>query len=106
MKPAPGFREKYRIENLFDRIIIGYISKPMLENPDLITVPAYETSYYYKGVPFERINPYSAEEKTYYHKPLGSIERRLSTSPLIPGQDRDVIRIFGMESTTYKLTFY
>jgi len=106
LKPAPGFREKYRVENLFDRIIIGYISKSMLENPDLITVLPYETSHYYKGVPYERIYPYSPEERTYYHKPLGSIERRLSTSPLIPGQDRDVIRIFGMESVTYKLNFY
>jgi len=72
-KPAKGFRYKMRIENLIDNIIVGYIYKPALTNPDLISqLPVYEERCFFRGVPYDRVRVTRDFERTFYaYEPLG-----------------------------------
>jgi len=107
IKPEKGYRYQMRVESLFDNIIVGYINKQYLLHPETIPLGTlYEHQKYYKGVPYEFIRPFSATEWHYFHQPIGYHDRRSLADPTyVPGQNRDVIRLYGCYSEFYKLDF-
>lgn len=107
IKAPEGCRKMFRLEIFYNSMVMGYIDKRALLNPDLIaSLPHYDIHCTFRGVPYDKIEIRGLTPRNYAYQPIGSVDvRRLDDPSYTPGQNRDIIRLYGMDSSYWNFKF-